>query len=887
MVVKYQEYVHLFFLTTKRPQPYPIIKQIPVSNELLPPIRSRERLRGRSATSDGISTTALSMFTAQRLETREKKTTYAYTLRLHTPFPDMSSDSRFHSSMGDDVDMSPADGIGLSDPQYAARRRRMLDLINRLKGTGAQLDIDLPEIAVIGSQSAGKSSLIESISGISLPRASGTCTRCPTECQLSHSDRPWQCRVSLRRVTDALGADLGHATDDQFGDIITSKADVTERIRRAQRAILNPSANFQAFLQGADADPDVMELSFSKNTICLQISGADVADLSFVDLPGIIQSVATGGNPEDVELIRELAISYIRKPSCIILLTVACETDLENQAAYGLASQYDPSHARTVGVLTKPDRIEPGNEQNWLPVIRGERSESIYWFCVKNPTTEMLNAGITWEAARAHEAAFFAQEMPWAGLGAVHKRRLGTDKLTARLSEMLAELIAKRLPELRKELEHLLALTQRELDVLPPSPSHEPIGELMRLVGAFTRGVEKHVVGTPVAEGLLQALRPMQQEFFEAIRSTVPEFAPWERCQVTGRNIRTIAGPAFLKGEAEDLSVWDVEVDEDVMCIDEVMERADTAVTRELPNNYPFIVIKQLILDVVEEWEEPALCLYESTKRTLLEHAQRLVAEHFGAFEHGGLKGRVSYAGLCLCRYIVAEHIRAFAEQTLPRIEFLLKGEAEPYTRNRHYFLDYSAKSLEHFTNLRRQRPTARPIKEKCLAEAIYPSRPFINGVFIPEERPVGYTSSSRAQTSTRSETVNTLDPMASALGIMADARAYFQGVQPISFEFPRTTVYSGRNGYADPINTCTAVAYKRFVDNVPMTLDQSLVLGILDGLDSAIFRGLGVNGEDAYENCRRLLAEPEERRAVRGQLERRKERLLGAQRELEEVFVQ
>lgn len=37
--------------------------------------------------------------------------------------------------------------------------------------------MDLPMIAVVGSQSAGKSSLIESISGITLPRAAGTCTR--------------------------------------------------------------------------------------------------------------------------------------------------------------------------------------------------------------------------------------------------------------------------------------------------------------------------------------------------------------------------------------------------------------------------------------------------------------------------------------------------------------------------------------------------------------------------------------------------------------------------------------------------------------------------------------------------------------------------------------
>lgn len=50
-----------------------------------------------------------------------------------------------------------------------------VSVLNRLNSV--QVDIDLPQIAVIGSQSAGKSSLIESISGITLPRAAGTCTR--------------------------------------------------------------------------------------------------------------------------------------------------------------------------------------------------------------------------------------------------------------------------------------------------------------------------------------------------------------------------------------------------------------------------------------------------------------------------------------------------------------------------------------------------------------------------------------------------------------------------------------------------------------------------------------------------------------------------------------
>ena len=98
------------------------------------------------------------------------------------------------SSQNIDETFVPDTAVGLSNPQLSHGRRRMLDLVNKLHSTGCvsysclsalrlipvnrvQVDIDLPQIAVIGSQSAGKSSLIESISGITLPRAAGTCTR--------------------------------------------------------------------------------------------------------------------------------------------------------------------------------------------------------------------------------------------------------------------------------------------------------------------------------------------------------------------------------------------------------------------------------------------------------------------------------------------------------------------------------------------------------------------------------------------------------------------------------------------------------------------------------------------------------------------------------------
>ena len=110
-----------------------------------------------------------------------------------------------------------------------------------------------------------------------------------------------------------------------FGAPITSKSLVEDRIRRAQRAILNPTKDPNMYLQ-KDDPPEENELSFSKNYVSLEISGKALADLSFVDLPGLIASVGGGGNERDIELVKSLVTSYIEKPSCVILLTIACES---------------------------------------------------------------------------------------------------------------------------------------------------------------------------------------------------------------------------------------------------------------------------------------------------------------------------------------------------------------------------------------------------------------------------------------------------------------------------------------------------------------------------------------------------------------------------------
>lgn len=81
------------------------------------------------------------------------------------------------------------------------------------------------------------------------------------------------------------------------------------------------------------------------------------------------------------------------------------------------------------------------------------------------------------------------------------------------------------------------------------------------------------------------------------------------------------------------------------------------------------------------------------------------------------------------------------------------------------------------------------------------------------------------------------------------------------------------------------SVAYKRFVDNVPMAIDEALVRGITTDLETVLFNGLRVNGPNGYANCKRLLQEPTDTSERRNEYQKRRERLQLARQELLEVF--
>ena len=335
-----------------------------------------------------------------------------------------------------DISSSSSDTVNASSQQaleiLGQGMKEMVDTVQKLRHLGVEdLVLPLPKIVVVGDQSTGKSSLIEGMSGIKVPRRAGTCTRCPLEIELSdRADAPWSCKVFLYKKyvyssnTMRTARGLGATKQRPLGPWIPqdpetfpfyetkTKMEVPFILERAQLAILNPHMEYEDFLPGSLADPPTAyQVKFSPNVIRLKISGPGLPNLAFHDLPGVINVSDNAEEEYLVQLVKNLVTDYIKEETCINLLALPMSDDPANSNALRLIGEVG-AKARTIGVLTKPDRIQQCEDmQQWIQILNGERFELGHqYYVVKNNA----DTGIDHQTARAEEKRFFDSERLWA-----------------------------------------------------------------------------------------------------------------------------------------------------------------------------------------------------------------------------------------------------------------------------------------------------------------------------------------------------------------------------------------------------------------------------------------------------------------------------------------
>ncbi|KAL4623318.1 dynamin-1 [Arapaima gigas] len=339
----------------------------------------------------------------------------------------------------------------------------LIPLVNRLQDAfsaiGQNANLDLPQIAVVGGQSAGKSSVLENFVGKDfLPRGSGIVTRRPLVLQLINCPTEY--------------AEFLHCKGKKFTDFDEVRQEIeaeTDRLTGQNKGI-------------------------SPVPINLRVYSPHVLNLTLVDLPGMTK-VPVGDQPPDIEhQIRDMVMQFVTKENCLLLAVSPANSDLANSDALKVAKEVDPQGLRTIGVITKLDLMDEGTdareilENKLLPLRRG-------YIGVVNRSQKDIDGKKDITAAMAAERKFFLTHPSYRHLA----DRMGTPYLQKALNQQLTNHIRDTLPGLRNKLQSQLLSIEKEVEEYknfrPDDPSRKTKA-LLQMVQQFAVDFEKRIEGS-------------------------------------------------------------------------------------------------------------------------------------------------------------------------------------------------------------------------------------------------------------------------------------------------------------------------------------------------------------------------------------------------------
>ncbi|KIW14721.1 hypothetical protein PV08_07505 [Exophiala spinifera] len=327
----------------------------------------------------------------------------------------------------------------------------LLRTVNKLQdlvfNTIGNDSLDLPQIVVVGSQSSGKSSVLENIVGRDfLPRGSGIVTRRPLILQLINipPDEDSDANNDEVHVPHSAASVAEHGEWAEFHHIPGRKFSNFNQVRAE---IENETARIAGNNKGINRQP-----------INLKIFSPHVLNLTLVDLPGLTK-VPIGDQPTDIEKqTRTLISEYIAKPNSIILAVSPANVDIVNSEALKLARHVDPMGRRTIGVLTKLDLMDHGT--NALDILSGRVYPLKLGFIgVVNRSQQDIQTNKPMSEALRSEAEFFRHHPAYRNMAT----RCGTQYLAKTLNTTLMAHIRDRLPDIKARLNTLMGQTQQEL----------------------------------------------------------------------------------------------------------------------------------------------------------------------------------------------------------------------------------------------------------------------------------------------------------------------------------------------------------------------------------------------------------------------------------------
>ncbi|RDL36383.1 Dynamin-1-like protein-like protein [Venustampulla echinocandica] len=428
---------------------------------------------------------------------------------------------------------APAQG-GISDPGLITLVNKLQDVFTTV---GVQNPIDLPQIVVVGSQSSGKSSVLENIVGRDfLPRGTGIVTRRPLVLQLIN--RPAAApKANGVKEEIAAGADK-EANVDEWGEFLHI-----------------PGQKFHDFNKIRDEIVKETEAKTGRNAgispapINLRIYSPHVLTLTLVDLPGLTK-VPVGDQPRDIERqIKEMVLKQISKPNAIILAVTGANTDLANSDGLKLAREVDPEGQRTIGVLTKVDLMDDGTDV--VDILAGRIIPlRLGYVPVVNRGQRDIDNKKAIASALENEKSFFENHKAYRNKSSY----CGTPYLARKLNLILMMHIKQTLPDIKARISASLQKYTTELQGLGDQMLGNSANIVLNIITEFTNEWRTVLEGnsTELSSIELSGGARISFVFHELYSNGVKAVDPFD--QVKDVDIRTIlynssgSSPALFVG---------------------------------------------------------------------------------------------------------------------------------------------------------------------------------------------------------------------------------------------------------------------------------------------------------------------------------------------------
>ncbi|XP_073687464.1 interferon-induced GTP-binding protein Mx2-like [Garra rufa] len=373
--------------------------------------------------------------------------------------------------------------------------RPYIDLIDTLRSIGIHKDLALPTIVVIGDQSSGKSSVLEALSGVALPRGTGIVTRCPLELRLKKVPGvKWKAILTYNNNEEKI----------EFAD----PSLVEKHVAEAQNELAGRG------------------VGISDELITLEIMSPDVCDLTLIDLPGIAR-VPVNGQPEDIgKQIKHLIMKFIMKHETINLVVVPCNTDIATTEALKMAQIVDPEGIRTVAILTKPDLIDKGTEKNILAIVHNRVIPLRKgYIIVKCRGQRQIDDKISLEEAAQMERDFFQNHDYFRCL--LKEDKATVKSLALKLTQELVDHIKKSLPQLHEQIKKQLWSVRRALKDCEDGPPDDFEGAkefLIKVLNRFNEQINSLKSGELTEKKLFVQLRAEFKKWNDYLNSTKTSF---------------------------------------------------------------------------------------------------------------------------------------------------------------------------------------------------------------------------------------------------------------------------------------------------------------------------------------------------------------------------